>query len=197
VETPFDFTGHAVSATGGAFLGYRIQFGGIVSGFEGDINYKSAANSSALSDTNLFRTETFTGSIKQTWDGSVRGRTGYLVTPWTLIYATGGVAFGVVSGSFGYSAHDISGIGLSTTGGGSWSDTRVGCTAGGGIETIISYGLTLRIEYRYTDLGNYSKTVPLSTPCPFGVCPASASYASVINLHPTNNAVRVGVGLNF
>jgi outer membrane immunogenic protein len=88
-------------------------------------------------------------------------------------------------------------LGYSTTGGGSWSDTRVGWTAGGGIETIISAGLTLRLEYRYTDLGSYSKSLPLATTCLGGVCPSSPSYNSIVNLHPTNNTVRVGLGLNF
>jgi outer membrane immunogenic protein len=197
VETPFNYTGHAASATGGGFLGYRIQLGSLVYGIETDLSYKSASNSWALSDTNFFRSETFTGSIKQTWDGSVRGRAGYLVTPWTLVYGTAGMAYGDVSGSFGYSARDNFDLGYSTAGGGSWSDTRVGWTAGGGVETIISAGLTLRLEYRYTDLGSYSKSLPLVTTCPGGVCPNSPSYNSIVNLHPTNNTVRVGLGLNF
>jgi outer membrane immunogenic protein len=197
VETPFDYTGHAATATGGGFLGYRIQLGTVVYGIETDLNYKSAANSWTLSDQNFFRTETFAGSIKQTWDGSVRGRAGYLVTPWILVYGTAGMAYGGVSGSFGYSAHDIFGSGYSTTGGGSWSDTRVGWTAGGGVETSISAGMTLRLEYRYTDLGSYSKSLPLATTCVGGVCPSSPSYGSIVNLHPTNNTVRVGLGLNF
>jgi outer membrane immunogenic protein len=197
VETPFNYTGHAATATGGGFLGYRTQLGSMVYGIETDLNYKSGSNSWALSDTNSFRSETFTGSIKQTWDGSVRGRAGYLVTPWTLAYGTAGMAYGDVSGSFGYSAHDNFELGYSTTGGGSWSDTRVGWTAGGGVETIIAAGLTLRLEYRYTDLGSYSKSLPLATTCPAGVCPNSPSYNSIVNLHPTNNTVRVGLGLNF
>jgi hypothetical protein len=54
VETPFDYTGHAASATGGGFFGYRIQFGSMVYGIETDLNYKSASNSWTLSDTNSF-----------------------------------------------------------------------------------------------------------------------------------------------
>jgi outer membrane immunogenic protein len=98
---------------------------------------------------------------------------------------------------FALSSDQIFERGYSTTGGGSWSDTRVGWTAGGGGETIISAGLTLRLEYRYTDLGSYSKSLLLATTCPGGVCPSSPSYNSTVNLHPTNNAVRVGLGLNF
>jgi outer membrane immunogenic protein len=55
---------------------------------------------------------------------------------------------------------------------------------------------TLRAEYRYTDLGSYSKTVPLATNCPTGSCSSPTSGAT-INLHPTNNAVRLGLGIGF
>ena len=49
--------------------------------------------------------DTFTGSLHQGWDASIRGRFGVPINySRTLIYATGGVAFGHVSGSFGYAA---------------------------------------------------------------------------------------------
>jgi outer membrane immunogenic protein len=199
-ETPFSFSGNNTSATGGGFVGYRIQFGTMVAGIEGDINAKSASSSYSLSDSNTFRAETFTGSVKQGADGSIRGRFGFLVTPSVLVYGTGGVAFGSVSGSFGYSAHEIDGVGTAyATGGGSWSTTRSGATGGAGVEALITQSLTLRLEYRYTDLGRFSETVPLTTFCgAVGAftCGSPSSGAS-ISLHPTFQAVRVGVGYNF
>ncbi len=106
-ETPFSFNGNKTGATGGGFLGYRIQFGTMVAGIEGDVNAKSVSSSYAAYDTNNFRAESFNATVKQGADGSIRGRLGFLVTPWTMVYGTGGVAFGSVSGSFGYSAHEI------------------------------------------------------------------------------------------
>jgi len=198
-ETPFSFSGNKTSATGGAFLGYRIQFGSVVAGIEGDINAKSGSASYAASGSNLYRTETFTGSASQGGDGSIRGRLGYLVTPWTMVYGTGGVAFGKVSGSFAYSAHEIDGLGsfggAYVTGGGSWSTTRTGATGGGGVETLITPNLTLRLEYRYTDLGRFSENVALRTFCDI-TCTSPSSNA-LINLHPTFQTVTVGFGLNF
>ncbi len=197
-ETPFSFTGNKTSATGGGFIGYRIQFGSMVAGIEGDLNAKSASSSYTYADTNAFRSETFTGSVKQGADGSIRGRLGFLVTPSVLVYGTGGVAFGSVSGSFGYAANQLP-ISVpccaSATGGGSWSTTRTGATGGGGIEALITQSLTLRLEYRYTDLGRFNETVPLSTVCA-GACSSPSSGASV-SLHPTFQAVRVGLGYNF
>jgi outer membrane immunogenic protein len=195
-ETPFSFSGNSTSATGGGFVGYRIQFGTMVAGIEGDLNAKSASSSYSLSDSNAFRAENFSGSVKQGADGSVRGRFGFLVTPWVLVYGTGGVAFGSVSGSFGYTAHEIDGLGTAyATGGGSWSTTRSGATGGAGVEALITQSLTLRLEYRYTDLGRFSESVPISTVCA-GTCGSPSSAASV-SLHPTFQAVRVGVGYNF
>ena len=207
VETPFAFTGHNTSATGGAFIGYRAQLGWWVIGAELDANYKSGSSSAALSDANLFRSESFYGTLKQTGDASLRLRAGVLVTPWTLIYATGGGAVGDISGSFAYAAHEnptffgcVPGTCASVTGGQSWSDVRTGWTAGGGIEYLILPNVTLRVEYRYTDFGFYQKYVPLNTHnCTFvGAtgCTAPTSNA-VIDLHPTFNAVRAGVALNF
>src|ERR1700722_19706427 len=144
VETPFSSSGNKTSATGGGFLGYRIQFGSVVAGIEGDINAKSASSSYSQSGSDLFRSETFTGTASQGADGSIRGRLGYLVTPWTMVYGTGGVAFGKVSGSFAYNAREIDGAGGAyATGGGSWSTTRTGLTGGAGIETLITQALTL------------------------------------------------------
>ncbi len=194
-ETPFSFSGNNTTATGGAFIGYRIQFGTMVAGIEGDANAKSASSSYTFADSNSFRNETFSGSVKQGADGSIRGRFGFLVTPWVLVYGTGGVAFGSVSGSYGYTANTFACCG-SVTGGGSWSTTRSGATGGGGIEALITQQLTLRLEYRYTDLGRFSEAVPLSTVCAVGLCSSPTSGAS-ISLHPTFQAVRVGLGYNF
>jgi outer membrane immunogenic protein len=198
VETPFSFNGDKTAITGGAFLGYRIQFGSYVVGAEGDINAKSASASSSFGDTNGFRTETFYGTARQGWDASFRGRLGYLVTPWTMVYGTGGVAFGQVSGSFAYNAFESDGACspcASAVGGGTWNTTRTGWTAGGGVEMMLSQLWSVRLEYRYTDLGTFTENVPIRTFCA-GTCGSPSSNAS-INLHPTNNAVRVGLALNF
>jgi outer membrane immunogenic protein len=202
-ETPFSFNGNQTSATGGVFLGYRVQFGSVVAGIEGDVNGKNATAAYTAADTNHFRTETFAASASQGWDSSIRGRLGWLVTPSTMIYGTGGVAFGRVTGTFNYTASEIDGCGpcASVNGGGIWSTVRTGATGGGGVETLLSTGVgpfpsvTLRLEYRYTDLGNFSENVPLHTFCG-GTCTSPSSNA-LINLHPTFQTVTVGFGLNF
>jgi outer membrane immunogenic protein len=197
VETPFAFDGTKTTGTAGVFLGYRIQFGSVVAGIEGDINGKNATSSQAAFGTNHFRTEAFSGSASQGWDSSVRGRLGWLVTPWTMIYGTGGVAFGKVTGTFNYSATEIDGCSpcAYVNGGGAWSTTRTGATGGGGVETVIFPNVTLRLEYRYTALGTFSENVGLHTFCA-GTCTSPSNNAS-ISLHPTFQTVTAGVAYNF
>ncbi len=147
-ETPFSVKRHPWSYTAGLFLGHNWQLGNYVVGAEGDIAWKNAQSSNALYTTvcvtgNGCRVESFNGTVKQNWDSSIRARGGFLYTPSTLIYGTAGIAFGEVKGSFGYAALINYGGGdiAATSGAASWSDTRVGWTAGGGVETVVAPGL--------------------------------------------------------
>jgi outer membrane immunogenic protein len=215
-ETPFGFTGHRSSYTIGPFLGYRVQLGAFVIGAETDISYKRANSSAsqttivpitAISSFNTpyyyQRTDNFSGSLNQGWDGSVRGRLGYLVTPWTLLYATGGMALGKVSGSLAYSGaiYSCDGPGQSCTtpignavSSVSFSETRVGYTVGGGVEYQFSGPWSARVEYRYSDLGSFTKSFAVATSC--ATC-ANPSPGASIELHPTFHTVRVGLGFGF
>ena len=145
-----------------------MQFGDLVVGIESDLAWKRATTSFVQSGiTPLYVHETFTGSMTQGWDGSLRGRLGILLAPSLLAYGTAGLAFGNVSGSFSYNAqYGYDCWAASVTGAKSWSDTRLGYTAGGGLEVDLGMGLKARIEYRFTDFGHISKDVPLtSTGC--------------------------------
>ena len=195
-ETPFIFSGHPSSITAGGFTGYRVQFGGLVVGVEGDIAWKRAVTSYVQSGiTPLYVHETFTGSLTQSWDGSVRGRLGALLSPSLLAYVTGGAAFGMVSGSFSYNAQFNSYYGpASVTGAASWNDLRLGYTVGGGVELDIGMGLKARLEYRFVDFGHISKDVPLtSTGCYAYTCGTNAH----IDMNAAFHTVRLGLGVDL
>src|SRR5262245_60588740 len=215
-ETPFSIHKHPWSYTIGAFYGYNWQFGAYVVGAETDIAWKNGGSSQALSATafatypagTAFRSESFYGNVRQNWDGSLRARAGFLWTPETLVYGTAGLAYGEVSGSFAYSAQIVyPDFTVATRSGArSWSDTRVGWTVGGGVETalmpgflqLLGPGWKARFEYRYTDLGNYSKSIPLAYSTSCVSCSSSVvSNAAIVNLHPTFHTIRVGLGYNF
>ena len=195
-ETPFSFSGHPSSLTAGGFAGYRVQFGVLVVGIEGDLAWKRATTSYVQSGvTPLYVNETFTGSMTQGWDGSVRGRLGVLLIPSLLVYGTGGLAFGNVSGSFSYTAQfDSFYTPASVSGAKSWSDTLLGYTLGGGVELDLGGGLKGRLEYRYTDFGRISKDVPLtSTGCEFFICGTNAH----IDMNAAFHTLRFGLGVDL
>ena len=206
-QTPFSFSGHKTSYIIGAFLGYRWQVGMWVVGVEGDINWQKGETSLAQNTPPPWLGyELFTGSQKQGADGSIRGRLGYLVTPWTLLYATGGLAIGQVSGSFSYAGCTVSscpttffspGFPTSTNvvGAASWSDTLVGGTVGAGVETQLWAGVKGRIEYRYTDYGKISKDVPLTNNNSF--CGSSCGSVAHIDTRAFNQRLTVGLGFDF
>ena len=206
VETPFAFSGHPVSFTGGGFLGYRLQNGNFVLGIEGDVAWKRGQNALVQTGVNPNTTttpETFTGSIGQGWDGSVRGRFGALLTSQTLVYGTAGVAFENVSGSFSYATSapsnpDVTHILTSAYGAGSWSDVRVGYTVGGGVETVIFGPWKARIEYRFADFGRPSEDIPLTVagPC-VGIIGAVCSGDAHINMTAVFHTLRFGLGYDF
>jgi opacity protein-like surface antigen len=106
-ETPFSFSGGKTSPTGGVFIGYSIPWGSYIIGIEADIAARSAGTSSVQANTHAAAggstTEAFSGNLSQGGNGSVRARFGVPLGS-MMIYATGGVAVGRVSGSFAYNA---------------------------------------------------------------------------------------------
>jgi outer membrane immunogenic protein len=224
-ETPFQFSGHKAVYTIGPFIGYRWMIGKgpypgtTVFGIEGDWSWKNAETSLnqssstliAVTGSNFLRTDQFSGSVKQKSDSSIRARLGVLVTPWSLLYVTGGVAFEEISGSFAYAGRLCPGAPTScvtstsvatATTAVTWSDTRIGSTVGAGWETGLFSGWKVRGEYRYTDFGNYTKTFGLATGCtgsstPASSCTASPSSSVSINLKESFHTFRVGLAFDL
>jgi outer membrane immunogenic protein len=214
-ESPFSFSGHPLSYTIGPFLGYRWQFGNTVFGVEGDWSWKKGQTSSQVTlpfvcfDPGCanYRFDSKYGTVKQTWDSSLRLRYGWLVTPDTLLYGTAGVAFGQISGSFTYlgvlhtpnfaTVPVVDSTGSFATAMGNWSDIRVGGTAGVGVETAIWGGWKARVEYRYTDYGRYTQSVAVNTVCLVNTGCSAPSSRATIDLRESFHTVRVGVGYDF
>ena len=209
-ETHFSFNSKPASATLGLLLGYSQQFGNMVAGVEGDASWKDASKSAASNHvTTVFqpdgvltahiRNETFTGKQSQGWDGSIRGRLGMLLTPTMLAYATGGLAIGEVCGAYSYYATLVGSTTATASGSAKWCDTRAGYTAGGGLEVQLMAGWKGRIEYRFTDFGDYSKNIPLSA-APGAPCSATFSCTGNARVDLNENVfhtVRVGIALDF
>jgi outer membrane immunogenic protein len=98
------------------------------------------------------------------WDGSIRARVGFLVTPTWLLYGTGGFAWQQVeiSATCNGSLFNSSWCIAARTE--SYPTTMIGWTAGGGIETQLGSHWFLRAEYRYSSYGNVSHIFFSDTP---------------------------------
>jgi outer membrane immunogenic protein len=142
----------------GGTLGYNLQTGFWVWGIEGDLDYSSIKGTDA----------TGCCTTKNDWLGTVRGRVGYAAWGNWLPYITGGAAFGDIKGS-------------SITG--SETHTKIGWTAGAGVEYAFLGSWSAKLEYLYADLGKATCSTPTCVPN--------------IDIKFKSNIVRVGLNYRF
>ncbi|MER8922112.1 outer membrane protein [Mesorhizobium sp. M0802] len=114
---------------GGVFGGYQWQQENFVYGAEADLGYDGVKGDSGGVNS------------KGGFEGSLRARLGYAVTPEILLYGTGGGAL---------KNQKVSVPGDSD------SNTMLGWTAGVGTDIKITDNVFGRVEYRYTDFGSKS-----------------------------------------
>lgn len=143
---------------GGGHAGYNWQNQNVVFGIETDIEGSGLSGSG--NGTGGLRHDTDIN-----WIGSLRGRLG-LAYDRTLFYATAGWAYGDVQVSNAVA---------------SFSEVRSGWTAGAGVEHAYSDRMTMRLEYRYTDLGSTS----------------FSGAGTTDNSDVTFHAIRAGVSFKF
>jgi outer membrane immunogenic protein len=140
-------TTYRADKTGGLFgghAGYNWQSGSIVYGIEGDISGVWAKGS-----TRRPIEPTSFANFDVNWLATIRARFGVTVTPATLLYVTGGVAFGDVRNHAGVAQFNSNMI---------VDKVRTGWTVGGGVEHMFARNWTARAEVRYADLGSNSAT---------------------------------------
>jgi outer membrane immunogenic protein len=206
-----NLSGNRSNVIGGVQAGYNWQSGFWVSGIEADFQGVGRSRSLGGSGVALVGpgsgatgtpdNTTFTGSRSLDYFGTLRGRFGYTATPTFLVYATGGLAYGRVSTSAGFSTVNTAypGIGLSSTwgAGSSTSSMRAGWTVGGGLEWMFAPRWSVKGEYLYYDLG--SVTYGLGTsgsvvlPGFGGAGSLWFTNASTASMKFNGSIVRVGV----
>jgi outer membrane immunogenic protein len=192
---------------GGGQLGFNYQFANSwVAGIEADIQGLAVSNGnttfvSTLTNPN-FPVNPFlqTATVFRQVDylGTLRGRLGLLATPTFLIYGTGGLAYGGVRANTTLSQlvvnSAISGQYFSF---GSLNNTRVGWTAGGGVEWMFLPNWSLKVEYLYYDLGSVSfAQTPLVD---FDVVTNTALSSAIVRSSTrfNGNIVRAGINYHF
>jgi outer membrane immunogenic protein len=115
----------------GGTLGYNYQFGQIVTGLEGDIDWADINGTSSTACPTGCKTN-------DNYLGTFRGRLGFAADRF-LPYITGGLAFGDIQASTpGFPGNTAS---------------NAGWTIGGGIEASLWGNWSAKVEYLYVDLG--------------------------------------------
>lgn len=105
-------------------------------------------------------------AVRTTWDASVRGRAGFLITPRFLTYATGGATWLHVESTSTCGSSFLCGgtLGQLSPASITNADTRLGWTLGGGAEMLLWDHWIARGEYRYADYGTISHTNSRAVP---------------------------------
>jgi outer membrane immunogenic protein len=154
--------------TGGFQGGYNFRTGGLVIGFEVDanlLNLKGSKTTTAagfnfpVPGTTVY---TFRSEIDADYLITARPRVGMLVGS-GLLYATGGVALTTLNYSHAFRANGGGFNGIFENA--SFSETKIGWTAGGGYELPIGPNVSLKTEYLFTAFSsgstNDNKIFPL------------------------------------
>ncbi|NRG17670.1 porin family protein [Rhizobiales bacterium] len=155
---PFSVNTDANGVTGGVYGGYNYQFNdNFVLGLEGDFSLSNLDESSTAAGIRL--------RTSSDWNSNIRARAGFVFDRF-MIYGAGGMAIADLSTSYAGQSDDT---------------TKVGWTAGGGVEGAITNNITARVEYLYQDFGDEDFTVGGTT----------------VNTDYTNNIVRFGMAYKF
>jgi outer membrane immunogenic protein len=195
--------GHKSGFIGGGQIGYNYQVTNWLAGVEADIQGISGIKSTGSITTpsggsvvvGVPVSSTLTGTTDTRWLGTVRGRLGFLPTPTLLLYGTGGLAYGNVTASTSLAQSGTNGF--ISGGAGSFSETRAGWTAGGGVEWMFARNWSAKLEYLHYDLGTGSfNWAALGTP-------TSTFFSGVVyqteatSVHFRGDIVRAGLNYKF
>lgn len=157
-----------VGFTGGAQIGYNMQFGSFVAGVEADINYLdrngggTGAFPAIAAGAPAFTDFTVGGGNSGNWFGTVRGKLGFAFDR-AMIYATGGLAYGARAGSGSIVQRDFDGGApgvalLTTLPGTGGNGNNIGWTLGAGMEYAFTNSMSFKLEYLHVDMGSNSRT---------------------------------------
>jgi outer membrane immunogenic protein len=151
---------------GGAQIGYNYQMGSFVVGIETDLQYADMGGRGTFTVGGV----NYSTDSSDNYFGTVRGRLGYAIDR-TLIYVTGGLAYGDVGESVGN------------------ADTEWGWTLGGGVEYAFTNNWTAKLEGLYVNLDRGNSAVSYNSIA--GVSRVSGSSNTEFGV------VRVGLNYKF
>jgi outer membrane immunogenic protein len=176
-------------AIGGAHLGYNWQINQFVLGVEADVD-STNLNGHEVNGLGFVGGVAIplavTDKVRSTIEGSFRGRIGWAWNNW-LFYGTGGVAFSDFTSNYQFAS-------LLTD---SRTSTRVGWTAGGGIEWAYTPNWIFGVEYRYSDFGRFTDNDLFALGATTTALLGAPLVAANEQHHLTENRVQARVSYKF
>ena len=202
----------------GPTFGFNIQAApNLVVGLETDYQWtgqsKSATRAGSFnfgSDPNLDATYTVTGQTRLNSFGTLRARLGFVPTslPQTLLFVSGGLAYGSVKTSLSTAAVGTyttsppsdceGGCAFTPSASGSSNSVQVGWALGAGIESVLFDRWTWKAEYLHVDLGKASGTINMNGTASIvtlGTFPAPSTVS--FSNRVTNDLFRIGLNYRF
>ena len=182
---------------GGGQIGYNWQAGHWVFGLETD--FQGAGVNGAKSLTNTLPIAFDRGSDSLDWFGTVRGHLGFTIFDNTLVYATGGFAYGGVEDK----VRGVFAGGISQTQ--SSNQTATGYVAGAGLEYALNPTWSVKVEYQFINLGDSTLTGgtggafinPFAPALPATCSPGGVCLSTVHELDSSRSYNTVRIGLNY
>ena len=184
----------SLAARVGGYAGYNFQVAPmVVLGVEADLGWgdnRDQINGIPGMNNTTPPSGSAHSNVQASWDGSLRGRAGYLITPSWLLYGTGGLAFETITAGSAcvadtficnpFIAHPIQSNSTTTT--------QLGWTVGGGAEMALTPHLLLRAEYRYSQFQFDFTALPPK---------AGQSFGSSARLTSENHIASIGIAYKF
>jgi outer membrane immunogenic protein len=183
------FSSSRTGGVAGVNVGYNWQAGSFVYGVEADWNWVGAKSNTTWGCPFAFCFR-LQNSLDVPWVATFRGRAG-LALDSTLVYFTGGLAAGQVKNSAMVFGSGFAVPPNPLLGTFSQNTTRVGWTAGIGVEHMFGPHWTARAELRYVDLGR--STVSCAPTPAAGALFCGSGYRGEF----TNSLVMGLVGLDY
>jgi outer membrane immunogenic protein len=186
----------------GGQVGCNLQFGSIVLGAEGDINWSSLTTSvnaafapfASANPAFTISQEAENISLRMNWFSTLRARGGIAFDHW-LLFGTGGLAIGQFSSSTNitYGSNGTSPVFANASHIGQASTTRLGLALGGGLEYALTNNWSVKAEYLYLNFGAWSYASPLVAPA--GA--VGAGYTWTTTVSSRDHIVRLGINYRF
>jgi outer membrane immunogenic protein len=174
---------------GGFQIGLNQQTGKLVYGLEADLDYGQIKGSATGPAIVIFLPSAITTSTetKLDWFGTVRGRLGIAAFDRSLIYATGGLAYGRATSSTSFVDTGPCALIANFCSFASTQKWKAGWTLGAGWEYAFAAKWSAKLEYLYYDLGTITNTMT----------PANGSTGVTFGSSTRINGNIVRAGLNY